>query len=290
MNKNIRIAKQLVRLAKSLASTSRTASKSNMSEAQLAEEIKKRVGGDGFCIVLPSGMYLACEYVNLEDEEGLDYKGIDYNCEYETAIVSRVYDGGEPHHQGTWFADMNDIGAIICKQEGWEVEALNAEDIAAEALRIDAGIQIASFDDLKDICKDWGILPGMEVAEPHIDKAGFLSAVNSKIASEGVADAIEGTFNDLMDKLLGDYRYDYDFGYDDYDKGDDDPEKLEFLIKLNKLPDDEKPYYANACDCLYYGEGKREWFDNCQLSPERAQQVWDLAFEYMSHDWEIKLK
>lgn len=273
---NARMSDALMRIARELCN----ASKSAMSASGLSREIESMVGGDGFCIELPSGLYLACEY-HRNDEEGLGY-----DFEYETAIVSKTYDGGEPHPNAVWFADMADLDSIYCKEGDDGIEVLNAMEVAKTALGIDSSIRIESFEDLKTICAQWddSLSEWLELLVKYTDKVAVLSAVNSKLGASNIAGAIREALESLSKKLLGGYYYDYDFFYDD------DPEKFDFLVKLNSLTDEERAYYENACDCMYYGEGKREWFKTCELSMENAEKVWNLAFEYMSHDWEESSK
>lgn len=40
--------------------------------------------------------------------------------------------------------------------------------------------------------------------------------------------------------------------------------------------------FENACDCLYYGYGKKSC-NFCGLSEQEADQVWHEAFVYMSN-------
>lgn len=48
-----------------------------------------------------------------------------------------------------------------------------------------------------------------------------------------------------------------------------------------RFADDQKQFaYENACDCLYYGYGKRYW-NNCGLSEHDAEKVWEKAYSDM---------
>ena len=49
----------------------------------------------------------------------------------------------------------------------------------------------------------------------------------------------------------------------------------------------EQGAFENACDCLYYGYGKKYWLDmgwNMGLSKEKSDEIWQKAFEKMSED------
>jgi hypothetical protein len=57
--------------------------------------------------------------------------------------------------------------------------------------------------------------------------------------------------------------------------------------------------FDGACDCLYYGEGKSNWFRNAEkeLSEQDARYLWKLAFYWMAEDdlkgaieWKSQLK
>lgn len=39
--------------------------------------------------------------------------------------------------------------------------------------------------------------------------------------------------------------------------------------------------FENACDCLYFGQGPKDWND-CGIPKEERQEVWKAAFWYMA--------
>lgn len=44
--------------------------------------------------------------------------------------------------------------------------------------------------------------------------------------------------------------------------------------------------FENALDCLYYGEGKKQWFDRVtqQMSEKDAKKLWKEAFYFQAED------
>lgn len=48
----------------------------------------------------------------------------------------------------------------------------------------------------------------------------------------------------------------------------------------------KKNAYENACDCLYYGYGRKFW-SSCGLSNEDANAVWEQAFYDMVEGEEL---
>ena len=39
--------------------------------------------------------------------------------------------------------------------------------------------------------------------------------------------------------------------------------------------------FENACDCLYFGQGPKDWND-CGIPKEERKEVWKAAFWYMA--------
>ena len=53
----------------------------------------------------------------------------------------------------------------------------------------------------------------------------------------------------------------------------------------NRYTDQAKQYaYMNACDCLYYGYGRKYWND-CGLNTDEANAVWKQAYEDMTSEF-----
>lgn len=44
----------------------------------------------------------------------------------------------------------------------------------------------------------------------------------------------------------------------------------------------ERNAYENACDCLYYGYGRKHW-NACGLSEKEAAQIWQEAREQLAN-------
>ena len=42
--------------------------------------------------------------------------------------------------------------------------------------------------------------------------------------------------------------------------------------------------YENACDCLYYGYGRKYW-NFCELEESEANEVWNQAFNDIAEDF-----
>ena len=42
--------------------------------------------------------------------------------------------------------------------------------------------------------------------------------------------------------------------------------------------------YENACDCLYYGYGRKYW-NSCGLEESEADKVWNQAFKDIVEDF-----
>lgn len=46
---------------------------------------------------------------------------------------------------------------------------------------------------------------------------------------------------------------------------------------------DRQAAYENACDCLYYGCGKRYW-NRCGVTPPEAEEIWRQALADMAKE------
>lgn len=57
---------------------------------------------------------------------------------------------------------------------------------------------------------------------------------------------------------------------------------------LKALPYKYQADFENAIDCLYYGEGKANWFNSAKerMSDEDANNLWKIAVQFMSQDEE----
>jgi len=48
---------------------------------------------------------------------------------------------------------------------------------------------------------------------------------------------------------------------------------------------DKQAAFENACDCLYYGMGKKYWKEmnwNMDLPEKESDDIWENAFRYMA--------
>lgn len=54
-------------------------------------------------------------------------------------------------------------------------------------------------------------------------------------------------------------------------------------MKINLKNDIERCAFENACDCLYFGYGKKYW-NSCGLDEERAKEIWKMAFYKMAEE------
>ena len=58
--------------------------------------------------------------------------------------------------------------------------------------------------------------------------------------------------------------------------------------RLHSLPYRYQADFENAIDCLYYGEGYKEWASRAEdhMSPQDAKDLWKIATQFMSQDEE----
>ena len=52
---------------------------------------------------------------------------------------------------------------------------------------------------------------------------------------------------------------------------------------MKKGTKQEQAAYENACDCLYYGYGRKHW-NSVGLSERDANRIWREAFNDMAND------
>ena len=55
---------------------------------------------------------------------------------------------------------------------------------------------------------------------------------------------------------------------------------------MKKRTKQEQAAFKNACDCLYYGYGRKHW-NSCGLSDEDATRIWRDAFNYMTDEAQL---
>ena len=65
----------------------------------------------------------------------------------------------------------------------------------------------------------------------------------------------------------------------DIASGFNEPNKQVIMKKETKQ---EQAAYENACDCLYYGYGRKHW-NSCGLSEDDADRIWKDAIAELTN-------
>ena len=74
--------------------------------------------------------------------------------------------------------------------------------------------------------------------------------------------------------------------------------KVKKIIQVNefgytiRMYDELLALFENACECLYYGEGKSSWFTEAEscMSHEDAVKLWKAAFTLMGEETQPDLE
>lgn len=257
MKQNVKVAKQLVKLAKRLLA-------SDGSVSDLAQGIYEcaQDGTYSYSFRLPSGAIFC-----ITDAPATDGY-------YECAIVSD-FGFGMPEPGAFWFYDMNDIASIHedddlqdCKSAAQQIFGLDKDyrfDTSEKEQILSCLDKLYgkeynepfdAYDDTEVLGYKWYVYTReiIECIEKHFDK--YVSFLNQRWLKDGVR-----CFTQAM--------------YDMYEQYLSSPMK-KYGLKENEYDD-----FEIACESLYYGNGFKA--SDYTSDETRAQQIYNYALDFMGN-------